>query len=177
MRSPMAWPLFLVGLLVAVLSGCATPTGPAAPATSLPTVVSPTPTVAVPPPEVGASQRWIEADLAAQVVRLREGDTVLAEYPAASGVAVTSESATQPGVYRVQQMIQGPIENVPGVFVSDILIYDLAAGVGIHSIPMDRDGNALDVRLGRPASWGCVRVGESAAVFAFAQLGMVVWVH
>jgi hypothetical protein len=31
-------------------------------------------------------------------------------------------------------MIQGPIENVPGVFASDVLIYDLGWDVGIHAL-------------------------------------------
>jgi hypothetical protein len=99
------------------------------------------------------------------------GDQVVAEYLAATGVMTATETATVPGVYMVQQMIKGPIENVPGVFVSDILIYDFGRDVGIHSLPMDKDGKALDTTLGKPASGGCVRVGESAAVFAFAQLG------
>ena len=161
----MARCLILIALAFALFSGCGTP------------AAAPTPTTAVPPPPVDATQRWIEVDLAAQVVRLREGQQVLAEYAAASGVAISAETSTRPGVYRVQQMIQGPIENVPGVFVSDILIYDWGAEVGIHSRPMDRDGNILDSTLGRPASGGCVRVGESAAVYAFAQLGTLIWIH
>jgi hypothetical protein len=116
-------------------------------------------------------------DLGAQTVRLRQERQVLAEYLAASGVATSTETTTAPGEYRIQQMIKGPIENVPGVFVSDILIYDLAAGAGIHSMPMDRDGNVLDDRLGKPVTAGCVRVGEAAAVFKFARLGMRIWIH
>ena len=73
-------------------------------------------------------------------------------------------------------MIKGPIENVPGVFVSDILIFDIAAGAGIHSMPMDREGRVLDSRLGEPVTAGCVRVGESAAVFRFARLGVRIWI-
>ena len=74
-------------------------------------------------------------------------------------------------------MIKGPIENVPGVFVSDILIYDFVAGAGIHSMPMDQEGNVLDSRLGEPVTAGCVRVGEAAAVFRFAKLFMRIWIH
>ena len=84
---------------------------------------------------------------------------------------------TLPGVYMVQQRIKGPIENVPGVFVSDILIFDFGRDIGIHSLPMDEDGRILDATLGKPASGGCVRVGEAAAVFEFAHVGTRVWVH
>jgi lipoprotein-anchoring transpeptidase ErfK/SrfK len=183
--------LFVVAIL---LCGCAAPGAPgttpqpgyplAARAASptphpapLPTASSAAPTVVVPPPPVASDQKWIEVDLARQVVRLRVGQEVVAAYPAATGVMTSTETATQPGVYMVQQMIEGPIENVPGVFVSDILIYDWGQGAGIHSLPMDRDGRVLDPTLGTPASAGCVRVGESAAVFRFAQMGMKIWIH
>ncbi len=162
-----------------VLSGCGgsatIPAGTSA-TQDLPLAIS-TPTLALPPPPVGANQRWIEVDLALQIVRLRLGQEVIAEYPASSGVATSPETATTPGVYSVQQMIKGPIENVPGVFVSDILIYDMLNGMGIHSIPMDEGGRPLDSTLGVPASAGCVRVGVADAVFAFARLGMVIWIH
>ena len=101
----------------------------------------------------------------------------MAKYLAATGVATATETTTAPGEYQIQQMIKGPIENVPGVFVSDILIYDLAAGAGIHSMPMDKSGYVLDSSLGHPVTAGCIRVGEAAAVFKFATLGMRVWIH
>jgi lipoprotein-anchoring transpeptidase ErfK/SrfK len=160
------------GSLPTAPAGSPTPNDTTEPATP-----SAAPTPAVTPPPVASDQKWLEVDLARQVVRLRVGQQVMAEYPAATGVMTSTETATQPGVYMVQQMIQGPIENVPGVFVSDILIYDLGQGAGIHSLPMDRDGRILDATLGTPVSAGCVRVGESAAVFKFAQMGMKVWVH
>jgi len=46
-------------------------------------------------------------------------------------------------------MIQGSIENVPGVFVSDILIDDFGQDVGIHGLSMDKDGKILDPTLGQ----------------------------
>jgi lipoprotein-anchoring transpeptidase ErfK/SrfK len=160
----------LAALLASALAASPTPF----PTASQPTATS---TQAVLAPPVQPDQRWIEVDLAAQVLRLRLGPQILAEFPIATGVGTAPEWTTWPGVYHVQQKIKGPIENVPGVFVSDILIYDFGAGVGIHSLPMDLDGRVLDATLGEPASGGCVRVGESAAVYAFARLGTVVWVH
>jgi hypothetical protein len=58
-----------------------------------------------------------------------------------------------------------------------VIIFDMAHGNGFHSKPMDIDKKILDETLGKPATAGCVRVGESAAVFDFARLGMKVWVH
>ena len=175
----MAKSPLLIGFAVAVLCGCASPARPALTphSTSLPTANVATPTAFVSTLEVGSSQRWIEVDLAAQIVRLREGNQVLAEYLASTGVAISAETTTYPGVYQVQQMIKGPIENVPGVFVSDILIFDLAAGAGIHSMPMDKDGTVLDSTLGKPVTAGCVRVGDSNVVFEFAQPGTTIWIH
>ncbi len=85
--------------------------------------------------------------------------------------------ATPPDLYRVQSKEKGPIESVPGVFVSDIIMFDIRSGNGIRSRPMDANGNVLDATLGQPTSAGCVRVGESARVFEFAQTGMWVWIH
>ncbi|HEY5904144.1 MAG TPA: hypothetical protein VIU39_16445 [Anaerolineales bacterium] len=42
---------------------------------------------------------------------------------------------------------------------------------------MDEDGNILDDTVGKLATAGCVRVGESTAFFNFAHLGMKVWAH
>ena len=175
----MARSLFLVAAVVALLSGCA-PTAvltgtPNSTSSSTPIAASPTAGVAA--PDVGATQGWIEVDLATQMVRLREGDKIMAEFLASTGVAISPETTTYPGVYQVQEMIKGPIENVPGVFVSDILIYDQAVGAGIHSMPMDKAGAVLDSTLGRPATAGCVRVEDSTAVFDFARLGTTIWIH
>lgn len=162
-------------LLLAVLAGGC---GPHIDPPAVPTTVPP---IAVPGglsrPTVAADESWIEVDLAQQTVRLWRGDTMAGEFIAASGVATSTETTTRPGVYRVQQLIAGPIENVPGVWVEHIVIYDYFAGAGIHSLPMDAAGRVLDDRLGVAVSAGCVRVGDSAPVYDFARLGMTVWVH
>lgn len=85
--------------------------------------------------------------------------------------------ATPAGLYKVQSKEKGPIENVPGVFVADIIMFDISNGNGIHSQPMNAEGKILDTTLGKPATAGCVRVGESARVFEFARLGMWIWIH
>ena len=129
------------------------------------------------PTQISSSASWIEVDLEKQTVILHEGDLVIAEYLASTGVTSDPKYATPPGLYNVQRKEKGPIESVPGVFVSDIIMFDILNGNGIHSRPMDAKGNILDATLGQPATAGCVRVGESASVFEFAQLGMRVWIH
>lgn len=129
------------------------------------------------PPEIEASERWLEVDIPAQMIRLHDGDQVLEEYPVATGVNTSPETTTYTGIFEVQQMLAGPVESVPGVFVTDVVIFDLYHGNGFHSMPMDKDKKILDETLGEPATAGCVRVGESGAVFKFAKLGMKVWVH
>jgi hypothetical protein len=111
------------------------------------------------------------------MVVLHEGGSVLAEYLASTGITADPKYATPAGLYHVQSKEKGPIESVPGVFVSDIILFDVVNGNGIHSMPMDKQGQILDPTLGQPATAGCVRVGESVSVFEFAKLGMWVWIH
>jgi hypothetical protein len=113
-------------------------------------------------------------DLSRQRVLLHEDGEIVAELAASSGLP---EAPTPPGLYRVQMMEKGPTENVPGVWVSDILIFHLGTEIGIHSLPMDAQGNVLDATLGQPSTGGCVRVEHSDQVFDFATLGMRIWIH
>jgi L,D-transpeptidase catalytic domain len=162
-----ALPIFGVILLSACSPSGLTASSPGAPTPSL----QPLPT------EIVAASEWIEVDVAAQAVLLHRDGAVVAQYPAATGLTTYAKYRTPAGVFDIQVKQKGPIENVPGVFVSDILIFDLEGGIGIHSRPMDAEGNLLDERLGLPITGGCVRVGESAQVYDFAKVGMWVWVH
>lgn len=129
------------------------------------------------PTQISPSAAWIEIDVAAQTILLHEGDLFAAEYSVSTGMADNPNYSTPAGVYKVQSKEKGPVESVPGVFVTDIIMFDIYRGNGIHSRPMDADGKILDETLGQPSTAGCVRVGESAAVFEFAQLGMWIWIH
>lgn len=129
------------------------------------------------PEGIGPAERWIEVDLSAQAVRLHDGQRTLAEYEASTGVNTSPQTTTYTGLFTVEEMIKGPIVSVPGVYVTDVIIFDVPHGNGFHSRPMDEEGNILDETLGEPATAGCVRLAESAAVFAFATLDMKVWVH
>jgi hypothetical protein len=159
--------LSILGL--AFLSACA-PSGDGA-------SISPAPTVEPVPTEVATAKEWIEVDLSAQEVLLHQDGAVVARLPAATGLTSYPRYRTPTGTFYIQVKEKGPLENVPGVFVSDILIFDLLAGLGIHSRPMDAQGNLLDERLGIPITGGCVRVGESTQVYEFAKVGMWVWIH
>ncbi len=134
-------------------------------------------TEATPPPAIEPEERWIEVDVSSQVVRLHDGSQMIGEYPVATGVNTSPETTTYTGLFTVREMMKGPIESVPGVYVTDVVIFDVGHGNGFHSQPMDENGHILDETLGKPATAGCVRVGESASVFDFARPGMKIWVH
>ena len=114
---------------------------------------------------------------AAQALALHEAGAIVATYPVSTGVTSDPKYATPPDLYRVQSQDKGPLESAPGVFVSDIVMFDLGRGNGIHSLPVDASGSILDPTLGKPVTAGCVRVAESARVFEFAQIGMRIWIH
>jgi lipoprotein-anchoring transpeptidase ErfK/SrfK len=196
MRRLLPWLIWILSLLV--LAGCVARTGrsalpapdPSAPAQPIrtpspqvpasPTLTEPASSPSTPVPTGAAvhlAGRWIEVDLTKHVVHLHDGETVLASHPAATGEGSRPEYTTWTGLFQVQQKYKGPEETVPGVFVSDILVFDLAHGNGFHSFPKDRDGKVLDARVGMAITAGCIRTAESAAIYDFAELGTRVWVH
>ncbi len=128
-------------------------------------------------PVIKEGEHWIEVDLQAQKVRLYEGTTMVNEYLAGTGVNQSPQTTTFPGIFTITSKYKGPVETAPSVYVTNVLEFDPAHGNGIHSLPMDEDGNILDERLGQPVTAGCVRVGEANSVYDFAYLGMTVWVH
>ncbi len=124
-----------------------------------------------------AGEQWIEVILDRQTVILHDGDSVAGEFTASTGVGTSRETTTYPGEFRVQTMMPGPVESSPGVYVTDVVIFDLYHGNGFHSRLMDKDGNILDATLGKPATAGCIRLAESGELYRFARLGMRVVVH
>ena len=166
----------IVRLSLILLAACA-PSSPALPASPpAATLVPITPSPAL-PAFIDPVSSWIEVDLARQVVILHEHGSVLAEFPASTGVTTDPKYATPPGLYQVQSKDKGPVESVPGVFVSDVVMFDIGKGNGFHSRPMDAQGNIIEETLGKPSTAGCVRLGEAAALFDFARVGMKVWIH
>ena len=181
------WQAMLLALLF-LLCACSAGTGPSPTQPGPPTAARP-PTEALTtltpvagpgletPAGIGPAERWIEVSLPEQMVRLHDGDLVVAEYLAAAGVGDLPEHTTYPGLFQVRRKYAGPVETAPGVYVTNVLEFDLEHGNGIHSLPVDESGHVLDDRLGQPVTAGCVRVAESEAVFDFATPGMKVWVH
>ncbi len=112
-----------------------------------------------------------------QKIILHDGDVVAGEFVAATGVGTSPETTTYPGEFRIQEMMPGPVESSPGVYVTDVLIFDWQHGNGFHSRPMDKDGRILDATLGKPATAGCIRLAESGELYRFARLGMRVLIH
>lgn len=170
MRSMLPGGLAAFSLIIHAACASISPAAPAPPLsqTAIPATV---------PAQIIPSSSWIEVDLMKQTVILHEEGGIVAEYPVSTGLATDPEYATPPGLYRVQSKDNGPVESVPGVFVTDVVMFDIGKGNGFHSKPMDAQGNILDETLGKPVTAGCVRVGESARLFEFAQLGMWVWIH
>jgi len=172
MRAALAGPTVLAA--AALLIACS----PASHSIQLTGTAPPAPTATLSLPSyLDPSSSWIEIDLTRQVLALHEAGRVAAEYPVSTGVTTDPKYATPPDLYQVQAKDKGPIESAPGVFVSNIVLFDLGRGNGIHSLPMDAQGTVLDATVGTPATAGCVRVAEAADVYEFAQIGMRVWIH
>lgn len=121
--------------------------------------------------------KWIEVDLSEQLVLLREDEHILDQFLMSSGIGDSPETTTYPGNYSVRLMYPGPEETVPGVYVRDVIMFDLEHMNGFHSQPMDAEGRILDETLGEPASAGCIRMADSKALYDFAMIGMPVIVH
>ena len=127
-----------------------------------------------------AEGRWIDVDVTRFVVRLMDGATVVREIaPVAVGAQVdTGEYAsTQTGLFHVNSKIEDLAYDPPyDTYISHWVGFDLDKANGFHSLLKDKTGKVVDARSGRISN-GCIRTGEPDAVFAFAEIGMPVWVH
>jgi L,D-transpeptidase-like protein len=165
-----------------------TPT--AIPATEEPALhaTEPPPTAAAPVitstpvPEAAAptSGRWIDVDVTNFVVRLMEGETALQEIaPVGVGVAIDTGAyiSTQTGLFYVNGKREELAYDAPfDTYISHWVGFDAAKDNGFHSFLKDADGSVVDASTGRVSN-GCIRTGEPEAVFAYAEIGMPVWVH
>ena len=61
-------------------------------------------------------------------------------------------------------------------YISHWVGFDPDRANGFHSFLKDKDGNVVDASTGRVSN-GCIRTGDPDAVFAFAEIGMPVYVH
>ena len=61
-------------------------------------------------------------------------------------------------------------------YISHWVGFDPALANGFHSFLKDASGNVVNPATGRISN-GCIRTGEPEAIYAFAQIGMPVYVH
>jgi hypothetical protein len=158
-------------IIEAIVTATAEPTASIANVAS-----SPTPESSV----AWASGRWIDVDVTNYVVRLMDGETVLREVsPVAVGEQIdTGEYAsTQTGLFHVYEKVAELAFDPPyNAYISHWVGFDADKANGFHSFLKDKDGNVVDARTGRVSN-GCIRTGAPEEIFAFAEIGMPVYVH
>jgi hypothetical protein len=137
---------------------------------------SPTPHDSV----VEAPGRWMDVDVTNFVVRLMDGETVLREVsPVAVGEQIdTGEYAsTQTGTFHVYEKVAELAFDPPyNAYISYWVGFDADKANGFHSFLKDEDGDVVDASTGRVSN-GCIRTGAPEEIFAFAEIGMPVYVH
>ncbi len=126
------------------------------------------------------SGRWIEVDVTNYVVRLMDGETVVREItPVGVGVAIDTGEyiSTQTGLFEVHNKVEELVYDAPfDTYISHWVGFDPDKDNGFHSFLKDADGNVVDASTGRVSN-GCIRTGEPDVIFAYAEIGMPVWVH
>jgi hypothetical protein len=158
-----------------------TPTPAPASPTPTPTPAPPREPTATPaparPPESG---RWIDVDVTTYVVRLMDGnDVIQAIGPIAVGAQVDTGiyESTATGLFYVYSKTRDLTFDAPyNTYISDWVGFDPGLDNGFHSFLKDKDGNVVDASTGRVSN-GCIRTGQPEAIFAFAEIGMPVYVH
>ena len=129
------------------------------------------------PPSEG---RWIDVDVTVFAVRLMDGDAVVQEIaPVAVGEQVDTGAylSTQTGLFHVYNKVEGLAYDAPyDTYISHWVGFDPAKDNGFHSFLKDADGAVVNASTGRVSN-GCIRTGAADAIFAFAEVGMPVYVH
>ena len=200
-RSPLAASLLGIALSV-LLVACGESTEPP-PAVSVATQTLPAPTAdtgsapavtsvpaAVPtatpaeaatspsgPPQSG---RWIDVNVSSFTVRLMDGASAMNVIgPIGVGVQINTGvyESTQTGLFHVYSMDASLTYDAPyDTYISHWIGFDPAKDNGFHSFLKDATGKVVDPSTGRVSN-GCIRTGAAEAIFAFAEIGMPVYVH
>ncbi|MGE0133585.1 MAG: L,D-transpeptidase family protein [Dehalococcoidia bacterium] len=160
-------------------------TPPAVVATAEPTVV------ATVPPTVAATQaprpagppqsgQWIDVNLSTFTVRLMDGTSALRTIgPVGVGAQINTGvyESTRTGLFYVYSMDASLTYDAPyDTYISHWVGFDPGLDNGFHSFLKDAEGQVVDPSTGRISN-GCIRTGEAEAIYAFAEIGMPVWVH
>lgn len=156
---------------------------PEEPTAAAPTL-APATAVATMPASDGSSAptegRWIEVDVTNYIVRLMDGPTVVEEIgPVGVGVDIDTGEyvSTQTGLFYVHNKIEGLAYDAPyDTYISHWIGFDPEKDNGFHSLLKDASGTIVDPSTGRVSN-GCIRTPDVERVFAYAEIGMPVWVH
>jgi hypothetical protein len=109
-----------------------------------------------------------------------DGESVVREIaPVGVGVAIDTGAyiSTQTGLFEVHNKVEALVYDAPfDTYISHWVGFDAEKDNGFHSFLKDEHGNVVDASTGRVSN-GCIRTGEPDAVFAYAEIGMPVWVH
>ena len=136
-----------------------------------------TPVVDPGPPQTG---RWIDVDVTNFVVRMMDGTSVVRELaPVGVGEQINTGAylSTQTGLFQVYNKVEALTYDAPyDTYISHWIGFDPAKDNGFHSLLKDASGTIVDASTGRVSN-GCIRVGDAEALFAFAEIGMPVYVH
>jgi hypothetical protein len=147
-------------------------------ATAAPSAGTPQP--AATPDLAPTTGRWIDVDVTHFVVRLMDGTSAVREIaPVAVGAQIdTGEYAsTQTGLFHVYNKVADLVFDAPySTYISNWVGFDPDKANGFHSFLKDKSGAVVDASTGRVSN-GCIRTGAEEAIFAFAEVGMPVWVH
>ncbi|HEU0073893.1 MAG TPA: L,D-transpeptidase [Dehalococcoidia bacterium] len=124
--------------------------------------------------------RWIDVDVSRLEVQLMEGDRVLETIgPVAVGAEIDTGAyeSTQTGLFAVYVKTEALTYDAPyDTYISHWIGFDSDKDNGFHSFLKSEDGAIVDAATGRISN-GCIRTGAAEAIFAFAEVGMPVYVH
>jgi hypothetical protein len=127
-----------------------------------------------------ATGRWIDVDVTRFVVQLMEGSTAVKTIgPIAVGEQINTGAylSTQTGLFHVYNKLEPLAYDAPyDTYISHWVGFDPAKDNGFHSFLKDESGKVVDASTGKISN-GCIRTGEAEAIYAFAEIGMPVYVH
>jgi hypothetical protein len=141
---------------------------------------APTASAAAADPLAPTKGRWIDVDVTRFAVRLMDGTAVVKEIaPVAVGKEIDTGAyeSTQTGLFHVYNKTEDLAWDAPyQTYISHWVGFDPEKANGFHSFLKDKDGHVVDASTGNVSN-GCIRTGDEAAIFAFAEIGMPVYVH
>ena len=147
-------------------------------ATNIPRVAQPAPTKA--PPKAPDSGEWIDVNVSNYTVRLMNGTSAVRSIgPVGVGREIDTGvwESTATGLFYVYSMNEALVYDEPyDTYISHWVGFDPSLANGFHSLLKDKDGKVVDASTGNVSN-GCIRVGDVEAVYAYAYIGMPVWVH